>query len=172
VLVAWAQLPSGELSYEERYAVLSTRNIFLRERGRPVPSREAANSRSVEEAPPEQSWVLVGLVREDNQQRAYLEDTASSSVRKVSEGETVARGAIRRIRIDGIEYEHENTRVWVKIGQTLTGVQVAGFANRTASPPGAATQPEASKSPAPADNQTLSIEQRMKLRRQQELIRK
>src|SRR6266516_2732085 len=95
--------PSGRReSYNDRYAVLSERNIFLRDRSRPPPS-EAPTTRATH--PPEQDFVLTGVVYEAEGFRAYIEDLVNSSVVKISVGEGVARGRIASIAIDAVAYE-------------------------------------------------------------------
>src|SRR2546428_7542362 len=77
--------PSGRReSYNDRYAVLSERNIFLRDRSRPPPS-EGPTTRATH--PPEQDFVLTGIVYESGGYRAYIEDVVNSNVMRISPGE-------------------------------------------------------------------------------------
>ena len=88
-----------------------------------------ARARQTQGAPatPEQLLTLTGVVFEDGQYRAYLEDLradASSGSRKA----ILSRGRISQIDIDAIEYETGSSgssnnaqRTWVEVGSDLTG---------------------------------------------------
>ena len=90
---------AGE-SYTDKYAILAEQNIFLRDRSRP--NRSGPTSQGAP-ATPEQLLTLTGVVFEDGQYRAYLEDLRSGRVQRLSEGDSVARGRISQIDIDAIE---------------------------------------------------------------------
>src|SRR5437868_5949080 len=86
----------AKVNYNDRYGVLSERNIFLRERGKPAtrPSytRGSDSNSSFTRPPPEAVYVLTGIVLEEGQYRAYVEDTSTGRVHRLAVGDTVARG--------------------------------------------------------------------------------
>jgi hypothetical protein len=170
-------------SYTERYGLLADHNIFMRERGRPAttqPAAEPSRRRDVEE-----TMVLSGIAAEYDGVRAYFEfDTGEPSV-KLSIGDSVAHGKITNISIDGVEYEANGKRTLVQMGSNLRGepvllptIEVATTAAPSSSAPptsapsgsGAAPTTTAAK-PLDANDPNLSMEQRLRLRRAQELRR-
>lgn len=156
-------------SYRERYSVLSERNIFLKERGRPVYTpRESTRSSSETSRPPmEVSFILTGVILEEGQIRAFVEDTTQGKVLRLAIGDAVARGRVSDIAIDGIEYDVDGRRSWVDIGKTLAGGVVTSFASTlpTTGPAGSST---AGLNP---NDPNLTLEQRMRLRREAEMKR-
>jgi hypothetical protein len=166
----WAQQEPPREGYRDRYGVLSERNIFLRDRGRrrrwEPTSQPAYGTR-----PAEDSYVLRGVVFEDDQFHAYVENLSGYSVLKLGVGDTVASGKIAQIEINAIEYELSGRRTRIEIGQTLTGGQAASFETILSETSGSTTQPASAPAINPNDP-NLTIEQKMKLRRQQELNRK
>ncbi|MBP7933403.1 MAG: hypothetical protein KA354_02035 [Phycisphaerae bacterium] len=166
--------PARRESFSERYGVISERNIFLRDRSRRAFGRGEPNSRPPSFPPPrqaEQMFVLTGVVLEEEEFRAYFENTDSGSILKLRVGDPIARGMISQIEIDAIEYEHAGQLTWIDVGRNLIGVQVSpttvgGSLTESSS----ASQPSA---PLPNPNDpNLSIEEKMKLRRMQELNKK
>src|SRR3954468_14852050 len=71
----------AKVNYNDRYGVLSERNIFLRERGKPPPrpstTRTYDNNAYANRPPAEAVFVLTGIVLEEGQYRAYVEDTST-----------------------------------------------------------------------------------------------
>jgi hypothetical protein len=159
----------------EEYNVIVDRNMFLRERQRPrEPSTQPATTQRTETPPdvPERRFVLRGIVIEDGALRAYIENTRGG-VTRVSPGDAIATGHITEIAIDAVAYAWPDGDVkWVEIGQNLEGVRQSAPAP-TASPPSSEpTTAGNGTSAAPAPEGTpntanLSLEERMRLRRQQ-----
>jgi len=168
--VVWAGLGSAQQSgsregYRDRYGVLSERNIFMRERGRrfrPEPSSRPSSSRRAED-----SYVLRGVVFEDGAYHAYVENLDRSAMLRLAVGEAVADGKIVQIELDSVEYEQAGRRTRVEIGRSLTGGQVA-YPTSAPESSGSTTQPSAGPLLNPNDP-NLTLEQRMKLRRQQQM---
>lgn len=159
-----------QANYRERYGVLSDRNIFLKERGR---RERGDNSRTRPSGPtiPEQSFVLTGIVFEGGEYYAFVEDVARGSVKKVTVGEPVARGHVASIEIDAIVYEGNGAQQWVDIGCNLTGAPVGSVSAARVnaallSTPSAGAAPGAA--PIDPNSSSLSIEERLRLRRLQE----
>jgi hypothetical protein len=159
-----APAPINRMNFRERYGVLYEHDIFLRDRRR-APTR-VATSRPMFETP-EQAFVLTGIVFEDGEYHAYLEDLARGQSLKLRIGDSIARGQIEDILIDAIQYGWQGGEAWVGIGNNLTGGEVGSVsdARLRAAASGASTQ----STTMPVDIGNLSAEERMKLRRMQEL---
>ena len=110
-----------QLNNRENNSVLSEHNMFLRERGRRDSGRNSSSTQPARSA--EQSYVLRGVVMEGNEPRAYFEDlNHSSGVVKVGIGETLGRGKISVISIDGFAFlVVGRDAVWVLIVSDLFG---------------------------------------------------
>src|SRR4051812_27263607 len=119
----------AKVTYNDRYGVLSERNIFLRERGKPAtrPTRTYEASPSFSRPPAEAVFVLTGIVLEEGQYRAYVEDTSTGRVHRLAVGDTVARGHVLEIEIDAIAYDLNGQGTWVTIGSDLRGQPFSGF---------------------------------------------
>ena len=95
--------PSSHMSYTERYGVLSDRNIFLRDRSHPTTrptgpsSAGSSSSNTISRSDPEHSIVVRGIVFEDHAYHAYIENSASGVVTRLSEGDPIARGKVSEI---------------------------------------------------------------------------
>lgn len=152
-------------SSTDRYAVLSERNIFLKERhARREPSSRPASSQPV--LTPEQSLVLRGVVLENDELRAYFEDLGSASdVVRVAPGEPLRSGRVVEIGIDAVAFERDGQLTWIEVGQDLTGA--VSTARGSVSSSSSAT----TGTSVPASG-NLSIEERLRLRRQQETNRR
>src|SRR5439155_15694319 len=91
---------SGErsVSYSDRYGLLEERNIFVRDRtSRHSTGRNSSSSTQPAPRPPEEKFVLTGIVFEDEGYRAYVEDTRHFETLRLSPGDTVARGRVAAI---------------------------------------------------------------------------
>lgn len=104
-----------------RYEIILKRNMFSRQRGFAQRQRDNDERREVVVPNPESYLLLKGVVQEDGQFIAFLEDTRSSSVLKVRQGDRVARGVIKSLTLDAIEYEFEEQTTVIRIGQDLEG---------------------------------------------------
>jgi hypothetical protein len=160
-------------SDRDRYAVLTDQNIFVKDRrslrrnDRPAGERTQMTEIEKLRATPEANFVLTGVVFEDGDFRAFVEDTKASKVLRLSVGEAIARGRIAEIDIDTIAYESSGKTTIINVGTTLTGVPYSAF---TAAPGATPAPGAAPSSPLPdPNNPNLTIEERMKLRRAAEL---
>ena len=166
---ASAQQGASREGYRDKYSVLSERNIFLRERGRrrsEEPSFRPSYTRRAEDG-----FVLRGVVAEEGQFHAYVESLSSYSVLKLAIGDAVASGKIASIEMDAIDYEQGGRRTRIEVGQTLTGGPVPTSEPAQSGGSDPATQP-ASGPPINPNDPNLTLEQKMKLRRMQEVNRK
>jgi hypothetical protein len=175
--------------FTDEYAIIVDRNIFLRERRSP----QRQISRPSAPAIPEQSFVLTGIVYEDAEYHAYVEDLNRGTTIKLRVGDAVARGQVIGIEIDAIAYMFADGQTWVNIGCNLTGAPVGSVSAArisTVASAGAGLEPATTPSIEGAggvsgaggaggvsgagvtsgvDASGLSAEERMKLRRMQEL---
>jgi hypothetical protein len=163
-----ARRDSSRPDYRDRYGVLSERNIFLRDRGRRRRFDQPTSRPAFRPAPLEDSFVLRGVVYEDEQYHAYVESLNSSTVLKLALGDAVASGKVSTIEIDAIQYEQAGRQpVRIEIGQTLTGGEYIVPVS-TVDSTGTTTQPASAPAIDP-NSPNLTLEQKMKLRRQQQL---
>src|SRR6185437_12172753 len=134
MLVSAAQVSRHESShsYSERYGILSERNIFVRDRSHPTTGPGSAGynpdqSSSAGSSPsartdPEHFIALRGVVFEDNAYRAYVENTSSGVLTRLSVGDAIARGKVAEIALDGISYEGPGGKqAWIVVGDDLAG---------------------------------------------------
>ena len=174
-------------SYSDRYAILSQRNIFLKDRSRggsrngSTTGPTSSSSSQSSHRSPEETLALRGIVVEQGEVRAYFEDTVNSRMLRVAVGETIARGRIASIGLDAVEYEHAATgsggtsstpaqRTVVAVGHDLTG-KVSDFDNGSSAAAMATTSPvmPSGVEGLNPNDPNLTPEQRMKLRRAMEL---
>ncbi|MBC7782943.1 MAG: hypothetical protein H7144_03815, partial [Burkholderiales bacterium] len=113
--------------YSEKYGVLSDKNIFLKDRPRPRPPSTARTERTerppVPEEPLENRFILRGVVIEDSELRAYVENTRTNFISRLVPGDSIARGHVLEIGIDAIRYEQDGRIKWVEIGHNLAGAR-------------------------------------------------
>ncbi|MEA2733753.1 MAG: hypothetical protein QOE14_204 [Humisphaera sp.] len=165
-------------TFSERYGLLSQRNIFLRDRSRGSsngttrPANGAASTQPVRRDP-EETLLLRGIVIEQGEVRAYFDDIVNSRIVRVAEGDTLARGRITRIGLDAVEYAPSTAAAAggkptsVAIGHDLTGKAPPSSSDGAAATTGPVL-PSGVEGLNPNDP-NLTMEQRLKLRRMQEL---
>jgi hypothetical protein len=155
--------------FAEQYSIITERNIFLRDR-RSRETQQDWRSRTTAPRTPEQTYVLTGVVFEDDEFHAFMEDVTRRTIQKLTVGTPIARGRIAAIDIDAVAYESNGQVTWVNVGSNLTGTSVGSvseervnaalFGGAGAAAPGA---------PLPdANNPNLTVEERMRLRRAME----
>jgi hypothetical protein len=166
-------------SYSE-YAVVAEKNIFLRDRSRPAPTSRSGNSSTSSstqraQKSAEETLVLTGVVFEDGEFHAYVEDTSAEKILKLAPGDTVAHGRIAQIEIDAVLYQTlTKPPLWVDIGSDFTGKAYGSFSDSTSYSGSGSSDETPSTGPAssqPAINPNdpnLTVEQRMRLRAQQQ----
>lgn len=150
--------------YNERYAVLSQKNVFLRNRrsfssGRPGGNGGNSSSQNTPRTP-EQSYILTGIAIQDGRNVAFIE--GGGTVQRLEIGSDIARGRIVTIELDYLEYESNGRRTRVDIGRNLAG----GASVAAASAP--TTQGAGSGPALDPNDPSLTIEQRMRLRAQRD----
>ncbi len=100
--------PVGPVEKDEqwdKYKVILTRNMFSRDR---VPDKERRDRRPGPTVNPESYFLLRGVVQEDNRFLAFVEDKQSGSVLRLHEGDHVARGQIKSLTLDSLEYQSQD----------------------------------------------------------------
>lgn len=159
-------------SFAEEYGIITRKNIFLRDRRSAMDTENHAVTPPVSPTPVEKTYVLIGVAVGDQDSRAYFEH--SGMVEKHVIGETIGRGTVCEIQVDGVIYESEGRRTAVKVGQDLSGtiappppevkpLDVAPAASASGQP-GAGAVPGALLPGA-----GMSVEERMRQRRQESL---
>lgn len=149
----------------DRYRLVVTRNIFLRDRG--SGSFRRAESSSMPSVPRrgEDELVLRGVGVQEDGRVAFLEDTRSGQVLRVAAGQSIGPGTVLSVSLDGLQLQAGEAVRTIAIGESLSG---RAAASAPASMGSASSAPAASQT-RPADSGGLSdIEVRMRLRRQQE----
>jgi hypothetical protein len=163
-------------TYSDRYSVLTEHNIFMKDRARrPAATTQRATSQAA--APPlEASLVLRGIVMEEEGFRAYVENLESQNMLKIAIGDDIGHGKVSSFQIDAIEYARGDQKTWIEIGRNFLGAvsasvptSAAPTTGPTSAAPGARSG--ATTGPVNANDPNLTPEQRMRLRRQQELKR-
>lgn len=174
----------------DSYRVLVDRNMFLRDRRPPRPTRTARARPTM--APPSDSdrnVLLTGVARRDGEFVAFFENTRTNATAKVRVGQAVGKGKATAITLDGVEYERDGSVSRIAIGDALRGGRFVretvaarpGPATRpserpapTTGPATASAEPAPETRPAPSEgsdktSDVTDIEKRMRQRREREL---
>jgi hypothetical protein len=165
-----ARRPRRDVQDEQwqKYAIITQRNMFSRTRVPPRPVDDTPPPPRVMPNP-ESYLLLKGVVQENNQFIAFVEDKQSGNVLRLHEGDHVARGTVKSLNLDGLEYQFEDKTVAVHLGSDLEGGSGALTAGDLASfVPMAA--PAGQGTPLPAADEA-EILQRLMQQRQQEIGR-
>ncbi len=120
---------AGEAANESQatwsaYGIITQRNMFSK--NRQPPRRAAERPTAVRRDPnPESYYIFRGVVRENDTFIAFLQDNQQGGVLQLREGDKVARGTVKSLTLDSIEYEFEGKTTAVAFGQDLEGGQGA-----------------------------------------------
>ena len=179
VAAAWAASErGGDRSAREdswdTYRVIVERNMFSRQRGVRRERFTSEERRPLPPVPnPESYYVLKGIVQEDSVFTAFIEDTQRGGVLRVGKGDKVARGEVKAISLDSIEYQLGEKTITVTLGLDLEGgqgtVSLASLIEgvQASSPPSTSEGPgESTGAPASADEADI-LRQLMQRRQQQ-----
>lgn len=158
------------------FSVVAEKNIFLRDRTKPAATTQTASTAPA--APRqrllEETLALTGIVFEDGGFRAYVEDVANDKILRLAPGDSIAHGAIDAIEIDAVSYDQGGKRKWIDIGSDFTGKPCTAFSSSSygsdsMSDASSGSGDASTSQPAVNPNDpNLTVEQRMKLRAQQE----
>jgi hypothetical protein len=115
------------------FAIFQTRSPFGK--GPKKPATAAAG--------PEATFVLKGAVDVGGRLTAFIEDLGAKRVMQVAVGEPIARGKVKTITLDSIEYEAAGVAAKrIAVGQNLMGVVVPPTpTSKPAGSPGSPGQP-------------------------------
>ncbi len=152
---------AGEANPWEHYEILIERNMFSRSRGQRSQPEEAEVVRAAPS--PERFVLLRGVLRQDDEFIAVLEDMRSGGLIRARVGDEVVRGRVDRITLDGIRYVRDEAQVEVGIGDNL---EASGTAASAAAGEGTAGE-ELETTTLPAGSAADIVEQ-MRQRRQRE----
>jgi hypothetical protein len=175
--VAGDENSKAGLSWED-YKIISTRNIFSRNRmpanipsfteSRPIPEREVKE---------ETYLILRGITKKAGQFNAFFEDSRTNRIKQILKGEDIGNGKITDITIDFVTYKLGDNTIKVKTGMSLEG-QAAGMMPARSSGFGFPSQqnftnvssgPQTDVKTTPQSEDSNAILQRLKERRKKEL---
>lgn len=148
------------------YEIINQRNMFSRYRV-PIRQREEPRPEPVRIMPNPESYLLLkGIVQEDHEHIAFVEDKRTGSVLRLRAGDTVARGLVKSLTLDNLEYEFEDKAMMIHVGSDLEGGSGAITAGDLSSftPMAPSSGPGA---PPPTADEAEIIKRLMEQRRQQ-----
>jgi len=152
------------------YEVILNRNMFSRQRGSRR-RRDEGPEREVVMPNPESYFRLKGVVQEDGTFIAFLEDTRSNSILKLRAGDSVARGTIKTLTLDAIEYQLGGQVTTIPLGKDLEGGQGAVTMNElmqfSGTAAGVPTEASAEPTEAPTPEAADILKQLMERRKQE-----
>lgn len=156
------------------FDIILKRNIFSRQRRAPSPVSERVERAAAPAPNPESYYVLRGVVQENDDFIAFIEDTQASTVLRLRRGDPVARGTIKTLTLDGLEYQMEDKTTVVHLGLdlegghgTMTSNQMMDLASMPA--PAATGQPAQPGPTAPPSGAEADILKRLMEQRKQQL---
>jgi len=152
---------AGETQPWEHYEILIERNMFSRSRGQGKQSEEAEVARAAPS--PERFVLLRGVLRQDDEFIAVLEDMRSGQLIRARVGDEVVRGRVERITLDGLRYVRDEAQVDVGIGANLEASGTAGPAMA-----GEGTEGEELETPVPPTGEATDLLERLRQRRLRE----
>ena len=147
--------PSVQPPQWDNYRVLSERNMFLRDRARPMTSHYTPRP-AVIVAPPseDERFVLTGIIQQGDDCMAFFEDSRSGKTATVMAGDPVGRGRLTVITLDTVHYACDGNLARIMIGSSLTGASASAprttsTASTTPVPPATPGVPTAGVPPGP-----------------------
>jgi hypothetical protein len=157
-----------------KYQIILQRNIFSRQRG-PIRRRERdiqPVTRRVVTPNPESYFLLRGISQEDDTFIAFVEDTRSGEVLRLHEGDSVARGKVKALTLDSIEYQlGEDSTITIAMGQDLEGgrgaVTMGTLLELSAAPSPTGEQADTTQEQPPSEDEAEILRKLMEQRRQE-----
>jgi hypothetical protein len=152
-----------------KFDIILTRNVFSRQR---IPARAVGIVEPPKVMPnPESYFLLRGVSQEYGQFIAFVEDKQGGSVLRLHHGDHVARGTIKSLNLDVLEYQLGDKTTAVSLGLDLEGGHGAITASDLASLPQtaapAAPGQSAGAPAAPSANEAEILKRLMEQRKQQ-----
>jgi hypothetical protein len=103
--------------FSDRYAILSEKNIFVRNRpATRLPGERRGTTRRQEE-----TMVLTGIALQEGRHVAFLEDSAARQTRRLVPGDQVAGGTIAGVSFDSMDFDLAGKRIHIPVGRNLLG---------------------------------------------------
>ncbi len=126
VLAAGAVSVRGQNASEQedvwaRYDIILRRNIFSRNRQAFRPREATEEPQQVAMPNPESYYILKGIVQENDEFIAFVEDKRNGGVLRLREGDSVARGLIKALNLDTLDYEMGDQVTSIRLGSDLEG---------------------------------------------------
>jgi hypothetical protein len=156
------------------YAIILSRNIFSRTRVSARQQRVREEPRPTVRPNPEAYHLLKGVVQENDDFIAFIENTQTGAVLQLRRGDAVARGTIKTLTLDGLEYEMEDKTTVVGMGSDLEGGrgvmttgQVYELAGSVPASTGQPAQARPAATPAPSGDTDDIIKRLMEQRQRQ-----
>jgi hypothetical protein len=163
---------TGTTEQQDRWAaydIIRQRNIFSRNRVAYRPPDEAAPKPVAPD--PETYFVLRGVVQENNQFIAFIEDTQGGRFLRLRQNDSVARGVLKSLSLDSVEYQFGDKTITINIGSDLEGGRGAVATGEPSDYPqnsSSAAQPaETGQQSTPSGNEGDILKRLMEQRRQQ-----
>jgi hypothetical protein len=157
----------------DKYKIILTRNMFSRDR-RPARRGDDTPPPPIIMPNPESYFLLRGVIQEDGQFMAFVEDKNTGAVLRLRQGDHVARGEIKSLTLDSIEYQFQDKTITVNMGYDLEGGRGAVTASDLASytPMSMTTAPATStttagQSATPSADEAEILKRLMEQRKQQ-----
>jgi hypothetical protein len=150
-----------------KYSIILDRNMFSRTRQGPRPIDDAPRPTRMPD--PESYFLLRGVVQQDNQFIAFVEDKRTGTVLRLREGDTVARGMVKSLNLDGLQYQFQDKTISVTMGSDLEGGSGALTASDLASFSSLAAPAASSAGSAAPSADEAEILKRLMEQRQQQL---
>lgn len=150
-----------------KYNLILDRNMFSRTREPPRPQGEEP-VRPTYVPNPESYFLLKGIAQEDSRFIAFVEDKRTGTVLRLREGDTVARGLVKSLTLDGLQYQFQDKTIPVTMGSDLEGGSGALTAGDLASFSSmAAPAASSTGSAAPSADEAEILKRLMEQRQQQ-----
>jgi len=177
IVAIWPATGLGQDSTEQQdpwaaYKVIVERNMFSRQRGARAERPDSSGTRTPPPTlNPESYYVLKGIVQENGAFIGFIEDTRGGGILRVRKGDSVARGAIKALSLDSIEYQLEDRTITVTMGHDLQGGQGAVTISQLYewSQTSSTTPQEGTTQPSSPSGDDADILRKLMERRQQQL---
>jgi hypothetical protein len=163
--------PTGQPDPWQKYDIILQRNIFSRQRAPARPRGETKEPKQVAIPNPESYFLLKGVVQENDTFIAFVENTQGGGVLRLRAGDPVARGTIKALNLDSIEYQLGDQTIAIKLGCDLEGrygtVTAGELPDLSELPALAVPQPQPAQTPLPSGDEAEILKRLMEQRKQQ-----
>lgn len=176
ILAAWpvtvrGQNASGQENAWAKYEIILQRNIFSRNRQAFRPQESRQEPQQVVMPNPESYYILKGIVQENNEFIAFVEDKRGGAVLRLRQGDDIVRGVIRALNLDTLEYQMGDQVTTIRLGSDLEGgygaVTSADLMEWSQTPTTTAPPMQSSPQPPPSGDEAEILRRLMEQRKQQ-----